>query len=99
MTIPMAVAVAVQALSDPGDFARELVTAGFRDPHIEHVTHEYLLETARLAEPDTLFGTSPDWTNLSEAEKAAVVAEVWTSAANRAVLPIPSTALIATARR
>ncbi|MGA1798801.1 class I SAM-dependent methyltransferase [Sphingomonas sp. 4RDLI-65] len=95
MTMPMA----VQALSDPADFARELVMAGFRDPHIEHVTHEYLLETAALAEPDTVFGMSPDWTSLSEAEKAAVVAEVWTLAADRAVLPIPSTALIATARR
>lgn len=95
MTMP----VAVQALSDPADFARELVTAGFRDPHIEHVTHEYLLETAALAEPDTLFGMSPDWTSLSEGEKAAVVAEVWEFAADRAVLPIPSTALIATARR
>ncbi len=94
-TMPMA----VQALSDPADFARELVTAGFRDPHIEHVTHEYLLETATLAEPDTLFGMSPDWTSLSETEKAAVVAEVWAFAADRAVLPIPSTALIATARR
>jgi ubiquinone/menaquinone biosynthesis C-methylase UbiE len=77
MTMPMA----VQALSDPADFARELVTAGFRDPHIEHVTHEYWLETAALAEPDTLFGMSPDWASLSEAEKAAVVAEVWTFAA------------------
>ena len=95
MTMP----AAVQALSDPADFARELVTAGFGDPRIEPVTHDYLLETAALAEPDTLFGMSPDWASLSGAEKAAVVAEVRTMAAGRAVLPIPSTALIATARR
>src|SRR5690606_18153717 len=34
MTMP----AGVGALSDPGDFARELVAAGYRDPRIEHVT-------------------------------------------------------------
>jgi ubiquinone/menaquinone biosynthesis C-methylase UbiE len=95
MTMP----AAVQALSDPADFAREMVAAGYRDPQIEHVTHDYLLEVAALAEPDSLFGMSPDWTSLSQAEQSAVVAEVRNRAGMRTVLPIPSTALIATARR
>ncbi len=90
---------AVRALSDPVDFARELVAAGYRDPRIESVTHDYELDTTALSEPDTLFGMSPDWTGLDEAQKAVVIAEVRRMAGDRPVLPIPSTALIAVAAR
>jgi len=90
---------AVKALSDPADFAREMVAAGYRDPHIEQVTYDYELEIARLNDPDSLFGMSPDWTSLDETEKAAVIVEVHTLAAGRDVLPIPSSALIAVAER
>jgi ubiquinone/menaquinone biosynthesis C-methylase UbiE len=95
MTMPEA----VLAFSDPEDFARELVAAGYRDPQIESVTHDYMLDTAALAEPDTLFSISPDWTSLSDDDKAAVVEEVRRMADGRAILPIPSTALIAVAMR
>ncbi len=90
---------AVRALSDPGDFAREMMAAGFRAPDIEAATFDYLLDVAALAEPDTLFGMSPDWTSLDEGDKAAVVAEARRMAGDRAILPIPSTALIAVAPR
>lgn len=89
----------VQALSDPADFARELIAAGYRDPRIEDVTRDYELNVSALTDPDTLFGMSPDWTNLSDEEKAAVVVEVRRMADDRPILPIPSTALIAVARR
>lgn len=95
MTMP----AAVQALSAPEDFARELIAAGFHAPQIDPVTHDYLLDVAALAEPDTLFGMSPDWTALSDDEKDAVVAEARAMAGDRAVLPVPSTALIGVARR
>lgn len=95
MTMPDA----VRALSDPQDFARALVTAGYRDPKIESVTHPFELEVAALADPNTVFGMSPDWSSLTDVEKAAVVIEVRSMAAGRAVLPIPSTALIAVATR
>lgn len=95
MTMPDA----VQALSDPSDFARELIAAGYHDPQIEHVTHDYALDIGALAEPDTLFGMSPEWISLTDAEKAAVLAEVRDMAGDRAILPIPSTALIGVARR
>lgn len=95
MTMPEA----VLALNDPEDFARELVHAGYRDPRIEPVTYDYELDVAQLADPDSLFGMSPDWSSLSDPEKAAVVAEARRMAAGRAALPIPSTALIAVARR
>jgi len=95
MTMPEA----MQALGEPSNFARELVAAGYRAPHIEHVTHDFSLDIAALSTPDVLFGTSPDWTSLSDAEKRAVVAEVREMAGDRAILPIPSTALIAVAQR
>ena len=95
----MAMPEAVRALSDPEDFARELVAAGYREPRIESVTHDFLLDIAALDAPDTLFGMSPDWTSLSEADKAAVVGEVRAMAGERSVLRVPSTALIGVARR
>jgi ubiquinone/menaquinone biosynthesis C-methylase UbiE len=90
---------AVQAMSDPEDFARALIEAGYHDPLIETMTHDFVLDVAALGEPDTLFGMSPDWTSLSAAEKAAVIAEVRQMAGDRPVLPIPSTALIGVAKR
>lgn len=95
MTMPEA----VQALSDPEDFARELVAAGYRHPQIEPVTYDYMLDIAALDQPDTLFGMSPDWTSLSDVDKAAVIAEVRQMSGGQLVLHIPSTALIAVATR
>jgi ubiquinone/menaquinone biosynthesis C-methylase UbiE len=95
MTMP----AAVTALSEPRDFAAELIDAGYRDPRIQSVTRDYLLDIAALAEPDALFGMSPDWTSLDDPEKAAVIAEVRQMAGDRLTLPVPSTALIAVAQR
>jgi hypothetical protein len=95
----MSMPAAVKALSDPEDFARELVAAGYRDPQIQHVTHDYELKVDALTDPDTLFGMSPDWGSLTDAEKAAVIAEVRQMAGDRRIFPIPSTALIAVAQR
>jgi ubiquinone/menaquinone biosynthesis C-methylase UbiE len=95
MTMPEA----VQAMSDPQDFARELVAAGYRDPRIESVTYDYLLDVSALDEPDTLFSISPDWVSLTPDEQAQVVEEVRIRAAGKSVLPIPSTALIGVATR
>lgn len=89
----------VLALSKHNNFVRELVAAGYRDPQIELVTYDYELDVAQLAAPDTLFGMSPDWAELSGAEKAAVVDEVRRMAGDRSVLPVPSTALVAVAKR
>lgn len=95
----MSMPEAVKALGDPEDFAAELIVAGYHDPRIEHVTHDYELDIAALADPETLFGLSPDWTSLSNADKAAVVAEARRMAGDRPILPVPSTALIAVAER
>jgi hypothetical protein len=95
----MSMPEAVKALSDPTDFAHELIAAGYRDPQIEPATRDYELDVAGLADPDTLFGMSPDWTSLNDADKAAVIAEVRQMTDDRPVLTIPSTALIAVAER
>jgi hypothetical protein len=63
------------------------------------VVHDYMLDVAALADPETVFGLSPDWTGLGAADQAAVVAEARRMAAGQASLRIPSTALVAVARR
>lgn len=95
----MAMPEGVQAMSDPDDFARALVAAGYRDPRIDAVTHDFLLDVAVLDAPDKLFGMSPDWTSLDDVEKAAVIAEVRRRADGRPILPIASTALVGVAER
>jgi len=95
----MAMPPAIAALSTPEGFVRELRAAGYRSAEVRRVTHDFALETAALDQPDTLFGMSPDWKDLSAAEQAAVIAEVRRMAAGRPVLPVPSTALIGLARR
>jgi ubiquinone/menaquinone biosynthesis C-methylase UbiE len=89
----------VKALGDPEGLARELVTAGYRTPRIDRVIFDYQLDVAMLDDPETLFGISPDWIGLSDEEKAAVIVEGRRMAGNRAILPIPSTALIGVAER
>jgi ubiquinone/menaquinone biosynthesis C-methylase UbiE len=89
----------VKALGEPDGFARELVVAGYRDCRIERVVFDYELDVAMLDDPDTVFGLSPDWTDLNDSDKASVISEVRRMTGHRSVLPIPSTALIAVAQR
>lgn len=90
---------AVLAMGDPDGFSRALLTAGYREPRIKKVTHDYILDIAQLDEPDTLFGMSPDWSSLNDTEKAAVITEVRQLAGDQSTLPVPSTALIGVAVR
>lgn len=87
------------ALGDPEWLSAAMVDAGFAVPAIERVTHDFLLDVSQLDRPETLFGMSADWVALDAAQQAAVVEEVRLMADGRAVLPIPSTALIAVAGR
>ncbi len=89
----------VTVLGEPELLVAELCAAGFREVRFEFRTHDYLLELPGLDTADKLFGMSPDWVALDVAQQAAVIAEVRRRAAGAAVLPIPSTALIAVATR
>lgn len=90
---------AMTILGDENGLARELVNAGYRDPTIEHVTRDFALDMTLLNDPTALFGPSPDWTNLAVTEQQTILSLIRERAAGRPQLPIPSTALIAVARR
>lgn len=87
------------AMADPDRLVAELALAGYRDAQVEYVTHDFELPIAALDEPDTMFGASPDWIELTDAEREAVLAEVRRRAGDAPMLAIPSTALIATGVR
>ncbi|WP_338447181.1 class I SAM-dependent methyltransferase [Pelagerythrobacter marensis] len=89
----------VRALGSPDDFRREMIAAGYAEVAIEKVTRDFELELAALDTPDDLFGMSPDWIGLADGEQAAVIAEIRRMAGDRSILPVPSTALVAVARR
>jgi SAM-dependent methyltransferase len=89
-------------LRDPARLSAEMVAAGFEPPAIVRVTHDFLLRLEVLDDADRILGMMPHWTLLREDQKLEAVAEIRRRAAAAArgdVLPIPSTALIATARR
>lgn len=79
----------VKALGDPQCLVRELVVAGYRHVRTDRVVFDYDLDVAMLDDPDTLFGMSPDWVDLNDADKAAVMAEARRMAGARSMLPIP----------
>jgi SAM-dependent methyltransferase len=86
-------------LSNAEGLASELIQAGYRDPQIEHVTRDFDLDMAALDDLDALFGPSPDWTSLDDAQKRMIISEIRQMAGDRSQLPIPSTALIGVVRR
>lgn len=90
---------AMTILNSAAGLTGALVAAGYRDAQVEEVTRDFDLDRASLDEPDTLFGSSPDWTSLDAAQKASIVAEMRRLMGEEPQLAIPSTALIARARR
>lgn len=84
----------IGVLADPLRFADELVKAGYKAPQVTSVTFDCELDLKGLTDPDKLFSPSPGWTSLSDHDKDKVIAEIATMAGGRAILPIPSTALI-----
>jgi SAM-dependent methyltransferase len=90
------------ALSDPQRFGDELVAAGFENPIVDEITHDFELRLDALDDADRLFALIPLWATFSTEQRAAVLNEIRERAARaRAtdVLRIPSTALIGRATR
>ncbi|GKQ53296.1 class I SAM-dependent methyltransferase [Bradyrhizobium sp. Ce-3] len=89
-------------LADPGRLAVAVVAAGFADPVVVEVTHDFKLNVANPTEVDRLFEFMPHWSGL-DAEQSAAVARAFRSEIERGrigdTFTIPSTALIATALR
>ena len=89
-------------LSDPHRLRAAMTAAGFSAPSVEEVTHDFQLKIAALDDADRLFGMIPAWSALNTSEREAVLGEVRMRAERDRmgdIFPIPSTALIATARR
>ncbi|WP_420141741.1 class I SAM-dependent methyltransferase [Sphingomonas sp.] len=79
--------------------AGALRDAGYHDPQIERVTRDFDLEMSLLDDADGLFGASPDWTGLTDAQRRTIIAEIGRRADGRPRLPVASTAMIGVARR
>ena len=87
-------------LGDAGRFRAAMEAAGFADVRIVEETHDYLIDDEMLADPDRLFIFSPLWPKLDAPRREAVLAAIRAAQdARGGVLPVPSPALIATARR
>jgi SAM-dependent methyltransferase len=89
-------------LSDPDGLAACLVEAGFADPVIVPVHHDFHLNMAAFDDAERFFAMSPALTTLAPEQRTAVLAEMRRRAeAGRTgdTYPIPATALIAVARR
>jgi hypothetical protein len=89
-------------LRQPQRLSAEMIAAGFAPPTIREVTHDFLLRLDVFDDADRLLALIPHWFELSDSRKAATLAEIRRRADEAGcgdVLPIPSTALIATARR
>lgn len=89
-------------LSDAGRLGSAMAEAGFRDVVVVAQTYDFEIDRALLDDPETLFGLTPLWTDLDAGQRTSVVE---TLRPRIAAIPadrpwaIPSTALIATARR
>ncbi|PXW78014.1 methyltransferase family protein [Blastomonas natatoria] len=86
-------------LNTAAGLTAELVRAGYGDARIEAVTRDFGLDMSTLGEFDAVLSQSPDWAKLDDSQRDRIITEVRRMAGDRAVLPIPSTALIGVARR
>ena len=89
-------------LADPGRLTAAVIAAGFSDPVVAEITHDFQLNVANPADVDKLFEFMPHWSGL-DADQSAAVARAFRSEIERGrvgdTFAIPSTALIATALR
>ncbi|WGR99945.1 methyltransferase domain-containing protein [Bradyrhizobium sp. ISRA443] len=95
-------ATGLAELADPGRLAAAVIAAGFSDPTITEVSHDFSLNVGDYQGADRLFEFGPQWQALNEAQRAAVAREFRVQVERGRVgdiFLIPSTALIATARR
>uniref|UniRef100_Q07M63 Methyltransferase type 11 n=1 Tax=Rhodopseudomonas palustris (strain BisA53) TaxID=316055 RepID=Q07M63_RHOP5 len=89
-------------LSDPHRLSAAMIDAGFAEPSVAAITHDFQLKLAALDDAHRLFELIPAWNTLNPDQRVAVLGEMRSRAEQGRVgdvLPIPSTARIATARR
>ncbi|WP_246799477.1 class I SAM-dependent methyltransferase [Bradyrhizobium sp. CCBAU 51753] len=95
-------AAGLAELADPARFAAAVVDAGFAPPVITEVTRDFGLDVADFNGVERLFPFISHWNALDDEQRAAVARAFWSEIERGRVgdiFPIPSTAMIATARR
>jgi SAM-dependent methyltransferase len=97
---PPTAAPGLAPLSTEDGVRRALECVGLRDIAVAKVTHDFTVSMDDLDDPSRLFQFSPWWTALDEVGRDRLVGAARDSfAPDTERLDIPSTALIATARR
>lgn len=94
--------VGMGELSDPARLRAALIVAGCNAPAIVEETHDFQLPLAALEDLDRLFGSLPFWQSLTPPQRRQCLSGMQGRAERDAAggfLPVPSTALIATAVR
>jgi SAM-dependent methyltransferase len=95
-------ATGLAELADPDRLAAAITAAGFSDPTITEVSHDFRLDVADFDGVGRLVPFMSHWPALDEQQRAAV-SRAFKIEIERGrigdILPIPSTALIATALR
>jgi SAM-dependent methyltransferase len=95
-------AMGLSELADPARLAAAVTAAGFARPTITEVSHDFRLNVADFDSVGRLFEFMSHWPALDEDQRAGV-SRAFRTEIDRGrtgdILPIPSTALIATARR
>ncbi|TWB96244.1 methyltransferase family protein [Bradyrhizobium macuxiense] len=89
-------------LADPGRLSAALIAAGFSEPVVAEITHDFKLNVANPGDVDKLFEFMPHWSGLDADQSAAVARALRSEIEQRRTgdsFAIPSTALIATAQR
>lgn len=87
-------------LRDPDRFRAAMTDAGFSDVVIVEVETDYLVDANLIADPDRLFQFSPAWPQLKGDQRSILVESIRAKIdVQGGTLPVPSPALIATARR
>ena len=99
LDLPMPVE-GMNELRDLDRFRTAMTAVGFGSVSIIEVTNDFIVDEATLADPQRLFQFSPVWPLLDEEQRSAALASIKAALATRdGVLPVPSPALIAKARR
>lgn len=90
----------MSVLRDPDRLRAEMAAVGLGDISILEVVHDFQLEERALQDTERLFQFSPIWPLLDAGQQSRVLASIRDILAEaQGVLPIPSPAWIATAKR
>ena len=90
----------VEELRHPDRLDAALVSAGFADVSIVEATHDFPIDEAAVTDPDRLFQYCPIWQQLDAGQRSVILTSIEAAQSVRGgVVPVPSPALIATARR